>query len=255
MSAYEWQVAAVVWTAFAVVTGVVLLRVVAPYGRHARPGWGVRIPAVPAWMAMEAASPLVMTLLFVRGDRVDDLAARMFLALWLAHYAYRSVVFPLLGRGRKAPVPLGVFASALAFNVINAAFNGQWLFAVGPVRGSAWLLDPRFLVGTTVFATGFIIHLRADAILRGLRSVDEGGYRVPRGFLFERVSCPNYFGEVMEWTGWALLTWSCAGLSFASVCQKTTLTLWKAKSLGLNSLTLLSSYPLAQPFWYRVSIH
>ena len=29
------------------------------------------------------------------------------------------------------------------------------------------------------------------------------------------VSCPNYLGEVMIWTGWAIATWSLAGLSFA----------------------------------------
>jgi protein-S-isoprenylcysteine O-methyltransferase Ste14 len=36
-----------------------------------------------------------------------------------------------------------------------------------------------------------------------------------RGFLFEHVSCPNYLGEIVEWTGWALAAWSLAGLSFA----------------------------------------
>ena len=29
------------------------------------------------------------------------------------------------------------------------------------------------------------------------------------------MSCPNYLGEVVEWGGWALATWSMAGLSFA----------------------------------------
>jgi protein-S-isoprenylcysteine O-methyltransferase Ste14 len=29
------------------------------------------------------------------------------------------------------------------------------------------------------------------------------------------VSCPNYLGEMLEWFGWALATWSIAGLAFA----------------------------------------
>jgi len=40
-------------------------------------------------------------------------------------------------------------------------------------------------------------------------------YGVPRGGVFGLVSCANYFGEIVEWFGWAALTWSVAGLSFA----------------------------------------
>ena len=29
------------------------------------------------------------------------------------------------------------------------------------------------------------------------------------------MSCPNYLGEIVEWCGWALATWSLAGLAFA----------------------------------------
>jgi 3-oxo-5-alpha-steroid 4-dehydrogenase 1 len=38
---------------------------------------------------------------------------------------------------------------------------------------------------------------------------------VPRDGAFEWVSCPNYLGEVVEWTRWALATCSLAGLAFA----------------------------------------
>ena len=37
---------------------------------------------------------------------------------------------------------------------------------------------------------------------------------IPRGGLFRYLTCPNYFGEMVEWLGWACLTWSLAGLSF-----------------------------------------
>ena len=36
-----------------------------------------------------------------------------------------------------------------------------------------------------------------------------------RGGAFELVSCPNYLGEILEWCGWALATWSWPGLAFA----------------------------------------
>jgi hypothetical protein len=33
--------------------------------------------------------------------------------------------------------------------------------------------------------------------------------------LYEYVSCPNYLGEMLEWCGWAIATWSLAGFAFA----------------------------------------
>ena len=29
------------------------------------------------------------------------------------------------------------------------------------------------------------------------------------------MSCPNYLGEILEWTGWAIASWSLAGAAFA----------------------------------------
>ncbi|MXZ72004.1 MAG: hypothetical protein F4Z04_10970 [Acidobacteria bacterium] len=34
------------------------------------------------------------------------------------------------------------------------------------------------------------------------------------GGAFRYVSCPNYLGELLEWFGWALATWSLGGLAF-----------------------------------------
>ncbi|HEX6242129.1 MAG TPA: 3-oxo-5-alpha-steroid 4-dehydrogenase, partial [Polyangiales bacterium] len=56
---------------------------------------------------------------------------------------------------------------------------------------------------------------QSDRILLGLRAPGETGYKIPRGGLYSFISCPNYFGELVEWCGWALLTWSLPGLFFA----------------------------------------
>ena len=66
-----------------------------------------------------------------------------------------------------------------------------------------------------MFLLGFAINLQSDSILRSLRKPGETDYKVPHGGLYRFVSCPNYLGEIVEWSGWALMTWSLPGLAFA----------------------------------------
>ena len=56
--------------------------------------------------------------------------------------------------------------------------------------------------------------MHSDNILLRLRKPGGSGYSIPRGGAFRYVSCPNYLGELLEWAGWALATWSLAGLAF-----------------------------------------
>ncbi len=69
-------------------------------------------------------------------------------------------------------------------------------------------------MGVVLFLAGFAVNQHSDAILRRLRAPGDTGYRIPRGGGFGLVSCPNYSGELVEWLGWAILTWSPAGLVF-----------------------------------------
>src|SRR5262249_1460418 len=87
--------------------------------------------------------------------------------------------------------------------------------ADGNPYDASWLHDPRFLVGAALWIAGYTINRAADRTLRRLRARGESAYRIPRGMLFRWVSCPNYLGECVEWIGWAILTWSFAGLAFA----------------------------------------
>merc|ERR1711879_966064 len=70
--------------------------------------------------------------------------------------------------------------------------------------------------GVVIFLTGWYINYDADRILRNLRKPGEKReYKIPYGGAFRWVSAANYFGEILEWWGWAIATSSLAGLAFA----------------------------------------
>jgi protein-S-isoprenylcysteine O-methyltransferase Ste14 len=198
----------------AAVTAAALLAISAPYGRHGRAGWGPAVPAKLGWVVMESPAVLLFLAVYLQGAHRAGAAPLVFLAIWQLHYVQRTLVFPFLMRGPGRPMPILIVALALAFNGVNAYVNARWISHLGHYP-AAWLADPRFVAGAALFGLGWIVNLRADAALRRLRAPGERGYKIPRGGLYERVSCPNYLGELLEWTGWAIATWSLAGLSFA----------------------------------------
>jgi protein-S-isoprenylcysteine O-methyltransferase Ste14 len=108
-----------------------------------------------------------------------------------------------------------VVGTGLIFNGTNGYLNGHYLFSLSGGSPLAWLADPRFIAGLALFLGGFVVNRGADHTLRQLRQPGETSYAIPYGGLYRWVSCPNYLGEIVVWCGWAIATWSPAGLSFA----------------------------------------
>ncbi len=204
-----------VWLEFilAAVTFAALMFVTAPYGRHMRKGWGPTVPNRVGWLLMEAPAVLVFAGVFALGDARLEWVPLAFLGVWQLHYVHRTFIFPFRTRSKKR-MPILIAATAVAFNTLNAGINAWWVGHLGDY-GIDWLMDPRFIGGIAIFAAGFVINLQSDHILLHLRKPGETGYKIPDGGLFRFVSCPNYLGEMLEWVGWAIMTWSLPGLAFA----------------------------------------
>jgi protein-S-isoprenylcysteine O-methyltransferase Ste14 len=201
--------------AAAAVTALFLLFVSAPYGRHVRKGWGATMDNRLGWIVMEAPAPLVFALFFLSGEHRNTLTALVFLIMWEAHYIHRSFIYPFGLRSEGKRMPLVIAGMGFLFNALNGYLNGRWLFTFSGGYANDWLLEPRFVLGLSLFITGFVINRHADRTLRHLRENGESGYTVPRGGMYRWISCPNYFGEIVEWIGWSIATWSLAGLAFA----------------------------------------
>jgi protein-S-isoprenylcysteine O-methyltransferase Ste14 len=198
-----------------------------------RSGWGPQIPARLGWILMETPAVAVFAWAFFSGEHWLSVAPLALFALWETHYVYRTFAYPFRMRGGSQMTLFIVAFVALLVTAPYGYLNGRYLSQFGNYPTS-WLVDPRFLIGTGLFVAGFVINLRSDSILRKLRGPAETGHKVPSGELFRWVSCPNYLGELIEWTGWAIATWSLPGLAFA---------IWGAANLVPRALS--------NHHWYR----
>ncbi len=212
-----YTIVLIVFLLVAFMTFPVLFFIVAPYGRHTRKGFGPTLPPTLGWVLMEAPSPLGMALLFWLSPQPKELTHWVLLFIWQTHYAHRAFIFPFRRKSSQFGMPLTIVASGFLFNVFNAYLNGYYLFFMQPAHLASlnWFLDVRFVLGTAFFALGYFVNQHADHILFHLRKPGETGYKIPQGGMYRWISCPNYFGEMVEWFGWALLSFSPAGLAFA----------------------------------------
>lgn len=198
---------------FAIIVFILLFFISAPYGKFRRKGWGPAVKAKWAWMIMELPSPLLMTYFFITTTQ-KDLPQIVFITLWLAHYVHRTFIYPFIQSGRENPYPVMIVVMAFIFNCFNGFVNGFGLFRY-VVYSFSWIMRWQFLAGFLLFIAGFVINKMADEKLRKMRRSSPQEYIMPKGWFFNFISSPHYFGEIVEWGGWALMTFSTAGLAFA----------------------------------------
>jgi 3-oxo-5-alpha-steroid 4-dehydrogenase 1 len=195
-------------------TFVTLLWVTAPYGRHVRAGWGTAMPARTGWIVMESPAVFVFALVYGLGDNAAASVPLVFLFIWQFHYLNRTFIFPIRMRESGRKMPVAIVGMGIVFNCINAYVNARWISHFGEYQES-WMTTAPFALGVLCFLVGWAINQHADTTLIRLRKPGDTGYEIPRGGMYRWISCPNYLGEMLEWIGWAIASWSLAGTAFA----------------------------------------
>ncbi|TRY60220.1 hypothetical protein DNTS_026368 [Danionella cerebrum] len=206
-----------------------------PYGRYTSSSYGFPVNVKFAWFVQELPSCL-MPLSFVLwnpGAKIMHLPNQLLLLMFICHYLQRSLIYPFLIRGGKS-TPFISFALAFVFCIYNGFLQGRYLsnYADYP---SDWVTQPCFLIGSSLWFLGLIINIHSDHILRNLRKPGETGYKIPRGGMFEFVSGANFFGEIVEWAGFALAAYSIHSAAFALF----TLAVSEASLCAVSNLTIL----------------
>lgn len=203
------------WCALAVISFFFLLRQTQPYGRHTSTAWGPMISNKWGWVIQEAPSMIFLSIFFFIGTLHKTTVSYFLWALWVLHYINRSFIFPFRIKTEGKKIPVIIVLAAIGFNFFNGFFNGYFLGNLGSNYDISYFTSARFIIGIIFFVAGVYINNQSDTILINLRKPGETGYKIPTGGLFKYVSCPNHFGEIVEWFGFAILAGNLAGWSFA----------------------------------------
>ena len=201
-----------IWIGMAIGIFFLLLKIKAPYGRHTSANWGPLLPNHIGWMIMEIPALAIMMYTFISCVN-SSFVVEIMIGLFCLHYINRTIIFPFRLHTKGKKIPLMIVLSAVFFNGIDTFFLGYY-FAHFSAYPNSYATDPRFIIGLALFFTGMFINWSADNRLIRLRKPGETGYKIPQGWLFSYISCPNMFGELIEWGGFAILCWNLPALAF-----------------------------------------
>lgn len=170
-------------------------------------GWGILISPKLAWFLMESPNLWMSILIFTLSisacvDCTIDRAAMLrnpelrpniiLISCFMLHYIHRSIIYPIrMQTGNK--MPLSVMLLAFTFCCWNG-FNQATSILIVSEYPSSWIYSTQFIIGICLFALGMYINITADGHLLALKAQRSGssGYSIPRGGLFDYISCPNY---------------------------------------------------------------
>jgi 3-oxo-5-alpha-steroid 4-dehydrogenase 1 len=190
-----------------------------PYGRFASSKYGINAGPRLGWFLMELPSTLSFFWFYLHGPRRAEMVPLVFMCMWIGHYLNRGFLFPLrmrVAKGATASFSLTVILVGWAVTALHGYFHAEYVTRLHEYT-TEWLHDPRFVAGFTIYYVSYGLNLYSDSIIRNLRTREEiesgvKTYRIPQGGLFRWVTNPSYLTELCAWAGFALCTWSLAGV-------------------------------------------
>ena len=178
-------------------------------------GDSFRLSSKAGWILMEMPALIVFPIVFFLGSNAMDSVPLFFWAVWTFHYMNRAIVNPMLMRtaaGSKNSFDPSVMLWGWVVLALHSYLNAAYISEYGTQYQDSWFQDPRFIIGLLIYATGFVLNVYSDSILRNLRSKtpqpDEPRYKIPHGGMFKYVTCPQYLGEITSFVGLAVMTWN-----------------------------------------------
>jgi very-long-chain enoyl-CoA reductase len=123
------------------------------------------------------------------------------MALWSFHFARRTLESLALHRYGKPAVPWSDAIQEYLYYWGFAGWTAWWMTREGYAVSTGSML----YAGLALYGVGELGNLATHVMLARLRPKGGKERVIPRGFLFELVSCPNYLFEILTWLGFALV--------------------------------------------------
>lgn len=144
------------------------------------------------------------------------------LSLVVAHYVKRELETLFVHRFSNGTMPLfNIFKNSTHYWLLSGALLAPFVYS--PWFSAASVAGTIQDSNTFIYSTAAIMVLAelsnayTHIILKNLRPAGSKVRKIPRGFAFELVSCPNYFFEFVAWAAFTVLTLNPASALFAAV--------------------------------------
>ncbi|ROT43741.1 hypothetical protein SODALDRAFT_268455 [Sodiomyces alkalinus F11] len=147
------------------------------------------------------------------------------LALFVGHFVKREYETLFVHRFSAATMPArNIFKNCFFYWTFSGALCAWEIYAPWSRAAAADGHDTSQLlaaVGTAIYLFGEVSNAVVHLNLAGLRSPGGTERKVPRGYGFSLVTCPNYMFEILSWVGViiALQSWSTAVFIFFGAAQ------------------------------------
>jgi len=165
---------------------------------------------------------------FFRRQIYGDLASTpvyqvqtMALYAWTFHYLKRLLETQFVHRFSHDTMPIFNLFKNSAYYWGFAAFVSYFVNHPAYTSPSNAQIYGAFVVFLLAEISNGIVHIQ----LRNLRPANSRERKIPRGFLFNFVSCPNYTMEILAWFAFSVMAQSLPALIF-TICGAVQMTIW-----------------------------
>ncbi|KAF8602858.1 hypothetical protein BDV93DRAFT_607178 [Ceratobasidium sp. AG-I] len=183
--------------------------------------------------------------------------------LVMLHFLKRELETIFVHRFSHATMPIGnLFRNSAHYHLLSGfllalSLYGPWYSETSLIAKHVREASPNWLLGwgwptndtaglakwVAIWAFAELSNLHAHLTLRNLRPASNPTARgIPRGYLFEYVSCPNYTFEIMAWVAFTLMTKSWASLLFI-IAGTTPMIIWAIKKHKAYRREFGTDYP------------
>ncbi|KAJ2854128.1 3-oxo-5a-steroid 4- dehydrogenase [Coemansia erecta] len=140
----------------------------------------------------------------------------------MGHFIKRELESAFVHRFSHGTMPLmNVFKNSFHYHMLSGLNLAYWIYSPKSAEGTllaAKLSNPLLMaILTGVFLFAELSNLKTHITLRNLRPPGTRVRRIPYGYGFDIVSCPNYLFETIAWVAIAAMTRSFAALLFLIV--------------------------------------